>query len=309
MRIIFLGTPDFAVPSLIEISKHHEVIAVITQMDKERGRGHEKSFSPVKKTAKELGLDVLQYKKLRVDAVEDLKRLAPDLMVTCAYGQILSQEIIDIPKLGIINIHASLLPLYRGASPITWSVVNGDKKTGVTLMKTEAGIDTGDILMMEEVEISEDATAGEMFDILSVLGSKMIVEGLKSIEDGTAVFTPQDHERATHVKMFTKEAGLIDFSKSALEVKNHIRGMNPYPMAYFMLNDTRIKVFKANIFDGEIDSSFEAGQVVISSPKQGLVIKCGEGAVEIETLQFPNAKVVSAKDALNGRKIEVGTQI
>ena len=189
MKVIFLGTPDFSVPTLKAIIKsHHQLLAVVTQPDKPSGRGERLSYSPVKQVALENNLKVLQYDKIRLQGVDDLKRLAPDIMVTCAFGQILSQEIIDIAPHGIINVHASLLPKYRGAAPIQWSILNGDKETGVTIMQTEAGIDTGDIIAVEKTIISPEETAGELFDRLSFIGAELLVRTLDDIEQGTAIF-------------------------------------------------------------------------------------------------------------------------
>ncbi|MEG2116211.1 MAG: methionyl-tRNA formyltransferase [Clostridia bacterium] len=309
MRIVFLGTPDFAVPTLEALinSKKHEILLVVTQPDKARDRGHELMPSPVKVFAKDKGLGVMQYKKIRVDGVNDLKHLSPDIMVTCAYGQILSQEIIDIPKYGIINVHASLLPKYRGSAPISWAVINGETKTGITLMRTESGIDTGDMLGKIEVDIDENETSGELFDRLSKLGGDLLLKGLDEIEKGAAVFTPQDESLATHARMLKKTDGLIDFSKSAKQVKDHIRGMNPWPTAFFMFNDQMIKVYESEIADMEIEG--QVGEVVISDCKKGLFVKCGEGVISLNSLQYPNSKRVDAKAFLNGREIPVGTRI
>lgn len=306
MRVIFLGTPDFAVPTLDALNKsNHEILAVITQPDKAKNRGMELAYSPVKKYAKENGLDVLQYNKIRVDGVNDLKQLAPDIMVTCAYGQILSQEVIDIPKYGIINVHASLLPKYRGAAPIAWAIINGEKKTGITLMKTEKGIDTGDMLLKVETEIGEDETAGELFDRLSEMGGPLLIEGLNQIENGTANFVAQNHEEASHCSMLKKEDGRINFKKSASEIHNLVRGLSPWPVAFFEMDKKRIKVYKTQLTD--IESDEVAGTVVKSSAKEGLFIKCNEGVIEITELQFPNSKRMDAKSFLNGHMIKVGT--
>ena len=307
MRIIFLGTPEFSVPTLSALCKsNHEIIAVVTQPDKSKNRGYELLPPPVKVVAKENGLNVLQYRKIREDGINDLVHLKPDIMITCAYGQILSQEIIDIPKYGIVNLHASLLPKYRGSSPINWAIINGETTTGITLMKTEIGIDTGDMLGTVQCEIGENETAGELFEKISTLGGDLLLEFLDKIETGDVIATPQNHELATHCKMFKKSDGAIDFTKSAKDVHNHIRGMNPWPCGFFTYNDKIIKVFESRI--SEVESEGEAGEVVVSDTKNGLVIKCGEGAVEILSLQFPNAKRTDAKSFLNGRSIEIGTK-
>lgn len=305
MNIVFFGTPDFAVKPLQAIkNSSHEILAVVTQPDRPTDRGHKISQSAVKIAAKELGLPVLQYNKLRVDGLNDLRQLTPDLMVTCAYGQILSQEIIDIPKYGIINIHASLLPKYRGAAPIARAVIDGEEITGVTLMRTDKGIDTGDILMAEATDIGEDETTGELFDRLSEIGARLIVKGLNEIEEGKAIFTPQDNEKATHAKMIEKEEGKLDFSRPAKELKNLIRGLNPKPTAFFDLDGVMVKVYKSHVEDGEFDGN--VGEVVVSDKKQGLMIKCGEGVLSIDELQYPNGKRLAIKDFLNGREIPKG---
>lgn len=305
MNIIFLGTPDFALPALDAINKsEHKILCVVTQPDKPSDRGHKVKFSPVKEYAKSNGIDVLQYKKIRVEGVNDLKHLNPDIMVTCAYGQILSQEIIDIPKYGIINIHASLLPKYRGAAPITWALINGEQKTGVTIMRTDAGVDTGDILIKKEVDIDPDENSGQLFDKLSTVGAQLILEGLKQIENNTAVFVPQDNSKASHYPMLKKEIGQIDFTKTAYEVKNLIRALNPWPLAYFTYEDNVIKVFSSHIVKGM--EKGKCGEVMAADSKNGLLISCSDELISIDELQYPNSKRMDVKAFLNGRTIEVG---
>ncbi len=308
MKIIFLGTPTFALPTLEAIaSSHHEILAVVTQPDTAKNRGKKIIPTPVKELALQKGIKVLQYNKIRTEGVEELKALAPDVMVTCAYGQILSQKLIDIPTHGIINVHGSLLPKYRGAAPIQWSVLNGDKKTGITLMKTERGIDTGDMLLAREMEIEDSDTSGSVFEKLSILGGEIILEGLAQIENGSAVFTPQDHEKATHARMIEKEDGKIDFSRSSREVFNHIRGMNPSPSAYFEYNGEKIKVHASEIVQS--NASGVSGEILTADRKNGITIKTADGAIAIKNLQFPNSKAVSDKDFLNGRSLEIGKNI
>ncbi|HBK01791.1 MAG TPA: methionyl-tRNA formyltransferase [Clostridiales bacterium] len=303
MKLVFLGTPDFAVPSLESIIKSkHEVLAVVTQPDKPVGRKNVLTPSPIKECALRYGLKVLQYNKIRVEGVEDLKNLAPDIMVTCAFGQILSQEIIDIAPRGIINVHASLLPKYRGAAPIQYSVINGDEETGVTIMQTEAGIDTGDILSVEKTPIYPDETAGELFERLSEIGAKLIVETLDKIEAGQITPIKQDETKSTHVKMLTRETGKIDWAKSAKEIKNLVRGTNPWPAAHTILNGKTFKIFAVNALDGEFDG--EIGEVLRADKK--LVVKCGQGAVEILEIQAEGGKRMSAQAFNAGRKILKG---
>lgn len=305
MKIVYLGTPDFAVAPLEEIVKAgYEVVAVITQPDKPVGRKQILTPSAVKQCALNLGIKVLQYDKIRLEGVEDLKELNPDLMVTCAYGQILSQEILDIPKLGTINIHASLLPSLRGSSPIQWSIINGDTKTGITIMMTDIGIDTGDIILQEEVEISPNETGGELFDKLSILGAKSIVKALDLFKNNQVVRTPQNHDLATHTKMLKKESGKIDFSKSSKDVHNLIRGLNPWPVAYFSINGEIIKAYKSQpIFDDYGDF----GRVFIKG--KDLIISCGQGAIKLEEVQRAGSKRMPTAVFLNGFKIEEGIKV
>ena len=300
-----MGTPDFAVPSLNAIARSdHELVAVVTQPDKPVGRKAIITPSPVKICAEELGVKVLQYNKIRLEGVEDLKALAPDIMVTCAFGQILSKEILEIAPHGVVNVHASLLPKYRGAAPIQHAVINGDEVSGVTIMQTEEGIDTGDILAVEKVAIGEDETAGELFDRLSEVGAKLIVETLDKIEKGLVSPVKQDEKNATHVKMIEKYDGKIDWSKSAVAIKNLVRGMNPWPVAYTFLKGKMLKIFSSKALE---DGFTAAAGTVVSADKR-LVVSCGEGALEIIELQTEGGKRMEAKDFLLGRNIAEGDE-
>ena len=307
MRIVFLGTPDFAVLPLKAVSNIQgvEIVGVVCNKDKPVGRKQVLTAPPVKIAAQELGLPVFQYNKIKEEGVNDLKKLAPDLMITCAFGQILSQEILDVPKCGVINIHASLLPKYRGAAPIQWCIINGEKVTGVTIMKTEIGVDTGDMIMQRQLAIGENETAGELFERLSALGADMINDALDSIEDGSAVYTPQDHSAATRVKMLKKQDGAIVWSKSAKEVFNLVRGMNPWPCAYTYFCGKIIKIWAVEICHN-VRSNGLPGEVLICDAKNGIIVACGEGAVKISELQLEGAKRMSAKDFLLGRSFAVG---
>lgn len=320
MRLIFLGTPDFSVPSLKAIhASGHEVIAVVTQPDKPFGRSGKLSPSPVKQAAEELGVKVLQYEKLRRDGVGDLTALKPDIMVTCAFGQILSKEILDIAPHGVINVHASLLPKYRGAAPIQWAVINGDEQTGVTIMKTEEGVDTGDMILVEKTPIYPDETAGELFDRLSELGAKAVVRALDLIESGAACFKKQNEALATHVKMLKKEDGVIDFSLSAKQIVNFVRGMNPWPCAFTYLNGKVIKIFKAESVGGSVTEGAQTeivaqteqacGTVFSADSKSGLIVKAGEGFVRLSVLQEEGGKRMSDCAFLLGHKIPLGTRL
>lgn len=306
MKVVFLGTPDFAVNTLKSIiASRHEVLAVVTQPDKPVGRSSKLVFSPVKEVAVEHGIKVLQYNKIRYEGVEDLRKLNPDIMVTCAFGQILSQEIIDIAPKGIINVHASLLPKYRGAAPIQWAIINGDVKTGVTIMKTEAGIDTGDIIAIEETIIEKEETAGELFDRLSIIGARLLVDTLNKIEEGTATYIKQDHSIATHVKMLKKEDGIIDFKNSSEVIKNFVRGMNPWPCAQANFKGKAVKIFKVDIYSNEKTDAIP-GTVIISDCKIGLVVATLNGSIRLTEIQFEGGKRMSDKAYLLGHTINVG---
>ena len=303
MKVIFLGTPDFSVPTLKAIiNSRHQLLAVVTQPDKPSGRGEKMTCSPIKQVALENNIKVLQYDKIRLQGVDDLKNLAPDIMVTCAFGQILSQEIIDIAPHGIINVHASLLPKYRGAAPIQWSILNGDKETGVTIMQTEAGIDTGDIISVEKTLIAPEETAGELFDRLSYIGAELLVKTLDDIEQGTATFTPQDHSSATHVKMLKKSDGMLDFGNNCETLVNFVRGMNPWPCAYAMLEGEAVKIWKTRHSDAE-PSRGEPGLILRADRFNGILVDCGDGVIEILELQFPGAKRMDAASAVLGHKM------
>ena len=310
MKVIFLGTPDFSVPTLKAIiNSRHQLLAVVTQPDKPSGRGEKMTCSPVKQVARENNIKVLQYDKIRLQGVDDLKNLAPDIMVTCAFGQILSQEIIDIAPHGIINVHASLLPKYRGAAPIQWSILNGDKETGVTIMQTEAGIDTGDIISVEKTLIAPEETAGELFDRLSYIGAELLVKTLDDIEQGTATFTPQDHSSATHVKMLKKSDGMLDFGNNCETLVNFVRGMNPWPCAFTFLNGKMLKVYKAEKV-GNIDiSKFTDGQVIFADNKNGLVVKCKDGALRLCIIQLEGKKRMNDTDFVIGQRINYAEKI
>ena len=307
MKIIFLGTPDFAVPTLKALIQNHEVVAVVTQPDKPHGRSSKLVPSPVKLVAIENNIPVLQYEKIKKQGVEDLKSFNADVMVTCAYGQILSQEILDITPVGVLNVHGSILPKYRGAAPIQWAIINGEKETGITILRSEAGMDDGDMLLIKTTPILENETSEELFNRLSVLGAECIIEALKLVETGKAVFTPQNHELATKCKMLKPEMGKIDFNQSAQTIVNLIHGLNPWPLCKVSINGTKFKLYRAKVVD--CDSDVKEGTVVVSSPKKGLVVKCGNGCISIEELQSENGKRMPAKSYLNGKSIPEGSEV
>lgn len=302
MKVIFLGTPEFGVNVLKEIiNSGHTVVGVVCQPDKPSGRGNKKVAPPVKTFAESKNLNVYQFAKIKTEGVQVLKSFNADIMVTAAYGQILSQEIIDICPYGIINVHGSLLPKYRGASPIQQAIINGDEYTGVTIMKTEVGIDTGDILISAKTKIEEDDTYGTLSEKLSILGGKLIVEALELIENGKAVFTPQDNDKSSHTKMFKKEDCFIDFNKTGKEIVDFVRGLNPNPIAIFKLNNETYKVFNAKsiCYTGDEVN----GTILFASSKKGLIIKCKDGAVEVLEMTAPNSKRMLAKSYLNGKSL------
>ncbi|MBR5439736.1 MAG: methionyl-tRNA formyltransferase [Clostridia bacterium] len=303
MNIVFMGTPDFAVEALRAIyNSNHKILAVVTQTDKPVGRKAIITPCAVKVEALSLSLNVLSYEKISRDGVQDLKALAPDVIVTCAYGQILSNEILDIPKYGVINIHASLLPKYRGSSPIQWAIINGEEETGVTIMQTALGVDTGDILTCEKTAINKYETAGELFERLSKMGANLIVKTLDLLESGKITPVKQDEAKATHVKMLSKQDGLLDFNKFAKDIVNKIHGLNPWPCAFTYLDGKMLKIFKAEV----ADKQGEVGTVLASDISNGLVIAAKNSAVLVKELQLEGSKRLDVKQFLLGKKIPVG---
>ncbi len=306
MRIVYLGTPDFAVKPLEAILKSkHQVLAVVTQPDKPVGRKGIITPCDVKVCAINNGVKTLSYDKIRVDGVEELKSLNPDIMVTCAYGQILSQEILDIAKYGVINIHASLLPKYRGSAPIQWAIINGEDTTGVTIMQTDIGVDTGDIIKSVSLKINDGESAGELFDRLSILGAQTIVGVLDDIESGNYTKTKQNESLATHTKMLKKEDGIIDFNKSSKDIVNLVRGLNPWPVAYTYLKGKMLKITSAT----KCDIKGNVGEVLFADIKNGLIIGTLDGSIKINELQLEGAKKMSSHDFLLGNKIQKGDKL
>ena len=302
MNIIYLGTPDFAVEPLRRIVEdgNHNVIAVVTNKDKPVGRKQILTPPPVKNYAISQNIPVYQYDKIRKEGFDDLVKLSPDLMITCAFGQILSQEILDIPKFGVINIHASLLPLYRGASPIHYAILNGETKTGVTIMKTDIGIDTGDILFAVETDIKDNETCGELFDRLSALGGDAIIKALPLIEKGNAKFIKQDDTLATYSKIIKKEMARIDWNNSAINIVNQIRAFNPSPCAFTMLEGLPFKIFSASV------SNLKGDAGTILKCDDELIVGCGDCSVSLKVVQKAGGKAMSVKDFLRGSKLNVG---
>ena len=321
MRIVFMGTPDFAVPTLTAlIEGGHEVVAVVTQPDKPKGRGGKMQYTPVKEAAVAHGIPVFQPVKIREpEAVEELRKYNADIMVVIAFGQILPKEILDMTPYGCINVHASLLPSYRGAAPIQWAVINGDKVSGVTTMQMNEGLDTGDMIMKTEVPLSEDETGGSLHDKLAEAGAKLCVETLKALEDKTATWEVQGESPTAYAKMLDKKLGDIDWSRSAVEIERLVRGLNSWPSAYTHWDGKVMKIWKAKAepgagvqaggtetekFQGE--SQTVAGTVV-AVEKDSFTVQTGEGRLKVLQLQIPGKKRMDADAFLRGYSLKPGT--
>lgn len=299
-----MGTPDFSVPCLEQlINSHHEVIAVVTQPDRPRNRGVV-SACPVKVCAEKQGLKVLQYEKVSREGIDDIRALNPDVIVTAAFGQMLSRDFLAIAPHGVINVHASLLPKYRGSSPIQWAVINGEKETGVTIMQTAYKMDSGDIILQKSIPVGEDETAGELFEKLSALGAPALIEALDLIESGKATFTPQNEDEMTYFPMLKKEDGEIDFSMSATDIKHRIQGLTPWPSAYTTCDGKKMKIIKATV-----ENMQGSPKQVLKADKDGLIVACGKDALNIQILQPENGRKMSAKDYLLGHRIAVGEEL
>ena len=302
MKIVFMGTPDFAEKALRRLYEDgHEIVAVFTQPDKPRNRGMKVSFSPVKILATEHGTPIYQPISLRTDESIDLIRgLTFDLLVVVAYGKILPKSIIDIPPLGCVNIHGSVLPKYRGPAPIQWAIINGETKSGVTSQFMNEKIDSGDIILTKELEINDDETAGELYERLSVLGAELLSDTVKVIASGNYPRIPQDDSLATHVPLITKDLLPISWDESAHRIRNKVRGLAPKPAATANFDGLTVKVFRVEIGESTAPAQFSPGEIV-SKGKQGIEIACADGTVIIKELQAPGGKRMSAADFLRGR--------
>lgn len=313
MKVVFMGTPDFAKDSLEAIyNANHEILAVVTNQDRPKGRGMKMIPTPVKEYALEKGLKIFQPEKVRNnnDFINSIKQLNPDIICVVAYGKILPKEILEIPKLGCINVHASLLPKYRGAAPIQWAILNGDKVTGITTMYMDEGMDTGDMILKEEVKINDNETTGELWDRLSKIGGKLLIETLEQIQNGTAPREKQN-ENFTIAPMLNKEMAKIDWdNKSAIEIKNLVRGLNPIMGAYSYLGDKKLKFWKVDIANslnvtiGTDINKIKNGTVIISNEKDGLYVKAKDGIIKVLEIQGENAKRMSILEYLRGNKIK-----
>lgn len=299
MRVVFMGTPDFGIPTLNELYKKHDVVGVVTQPDRPRGRGGKVLPPPIKARAIELGIPVYQFEKISREGVDTLKELNPDIMVTAAYGQILSDEILSIAKHGVINVHGSILPKYRGSSPIQHAILNGESETGVTIMKTAREVDSGDIILIKTTPISDSDGTVALFDRLAVLGAEALIEAIDKIENNTATQTPQEHDKATFCKMLTKQDAVIDWTKSAENVSRVIRAFD-YQGASTTIGGEFCKLFTPVV----VDMRGEPGEIITLDEKIGLIVACGEKAVKINEILLPGGKKMDVKDCIRGRKIK-----
>ena len=319
MRVIFMGTPDFAVPSLEALLTKHEVVLVVTQPDKPKGRGKKMVPTPVKACALEHGIPVLQPEKVKEpEFVEQLRSYEPDLIAVTAFGQILSEPILEMPKYGCINVHASLLPKYRGAAPIQWSIIEGEAVTGVTTMQMDEGLDTGDMIMKAEVPVSEDETGETLHDKLAAAGAKLCVETLEALEKKTAVFEKQGESPTAYAKMLTKEMGNIDWAQPAVRIERLIRGLNSWPSAYTHWNGKVMKIWRAKadtqtVEDMQMGDDGRSGArgtipgTVTSVGKEEFTVQTGDGGLRVYEVQIPGKKRMETGAFLRGYTMETGT--
>lgn len=308
MKVIFMGTPVFSVGTLQALcDAGHEVVLAVTQPDKPRGRGKSMQFPPVKEAALERGIEVYQPRRVREpECVEYLKKYNADIIVVVAFGQILPKEILQMPKYGCVNVHASLLPKYRGAAPIQWAVINGENVSGVTTMRMDEGLDTGDMILKEEVVLNEKETGGSLFDRLSSVGADLCVKTLEKIENGTAVYMPQDHEKATMTRMIKKQFGIIDWTKSAKELECLIRGLNPWPSAYTMFHGKTFKIWDADVLSGQTG---EEPGTVTEVTKDTFSVQTGEGLLILKEVQMEGKKRMTADAFLRGYPVKPGMKL
>ena len=309
MKTVFMGTPEFAAESLKALyGSEHTVELVITQPDRAKNRGKKVQFTPVKEVAVEHNTEVMQPEKIRgnEEIMDALNKINPDIIIVAAYGQILPEEILNLPKYGCINVHASLLPRLRGASPIQQAIVLGEEKTGVTIMQMDEGLDTGDMLTKVVVPLEKDETGGSLFDKLSVAGAKLCVETMELIERGEVTPEKQGETTTEYAKMITKDLGKIDFSKSAVEIERLIRGFNPWPSAYTKLGNKTLKIWVADVLEEEYEGAF--GEIIKVS-KNEILVKCGKGTLSLKEIQLEGKKRMAADAFLRGYQLEQGTML
>jgi methionyl-tRNA formyltransferase len=305
MKVVFMGTPDFSVPTLQElIDSEHEVVAVVTKPDKPKGRGNKVLFTPVKEVAINNNINVYQPQKLsEEDFVANMEKINPDVIVVIAFGKILPKRILDLPKYGCINVHASLLPKYRGAGPIQWSLINGESETGITTMFMDVGLDTGDMLLKETVKIEDTDTGGSLHDKLSVVGAKLLIKTLKEVQNNNIVREKQDSEKSTYAPMLEKSMGNIDWDKEAREIELLVRGLNPWPSAYTYLQNKILKIWSATVIEDKYKGN--SGEIV-DILKDGFVIKCKNNSLLLKEVQLQGKKRMTADAFLRGHNLEIG---
>lgn len=315
MRVIYMGTPDFAVNTLEAVIKAgHEILMVVTQPDKAKGRGKKMMFTPVKEKALEYNLPVAQPERIKEEAfIEELEQLNPDVIVVVAFGQILPERILNIPRYGCINVHASLLPAYRGAAPIQWAVIDGLEESGVTTMYMEKGLDTGDIICQSHVKLASDETGGSLFERLAKEGANLLLKTLEQLENGTATRIKQDDSKASYAKLLSKEMGFLDFSRDAEVLERLIRGLNPWPSAFTKVNGKTLKIFSAEVMEeADARSLLETNQtedvpgIILTVDKKGFSVRCGKGALRIRNLQLEGKKRMDTEAFMLGYDIHVG---
>lgn len=300
-KIIFMGTPDFSVPSLKALDDKYGVSLVVTQPDKAKGRGKKLAFPPVKEEAVKRNIPVRQPVKIRYDKelIEEMKSMEPDFIIVVAYGQILSEEILEIPKYGCINLHASLLPKLRGAAPLNFALIEGHKVSGATTMLMDKGLDTGDMLLVRKIELSEQMNVEELHDQVSNMGGDLLIETMEGLMGGTIQPVPQNHEESTYAPLIKKDLQMISWEKSAYEIHNLIRGLSPVPGAFSFVDGLKVKILETEVIDGHMGAPGE----IINIAKEGITVATGEGYIRILTLQYPGKKPMKVRDFLNGNTI------
>lgn len=304
-KVVFMGTPDFAVPSLKRIIEEFEVIAVFTQPDRPKGRGKKLAISPIKEVALEHGIKLYQPEKLKnePDVIQELKDMNPDFIIVVAFGQILTKEVIDIPKYGCINLHASLLPKYRGAAPINWAIIDGESKSGNTTMLIDVGLDTGDMLLKDEVDITENMTAGELHDILTIDGAELLIKTLYDVIDNKIIPQKQNDKESCYASMLNKKMANIDWNKSAKDIHNLIRGLNPWPVAYTHYETKTMKIYESKVLN---ENSKGTPGKIVSVDTEGIKVEAKDNILLITKIQFPGGKPMEVKEYIKGHSINIG---
>lgn len=308
MKVVFMGTPDFAVPSLKCLDYNgYSIELVITQKDRPKGRGKKVKYTPVKEKALELGLEVYQPDSINsIESIEKIKNINPDFIIVVAYGQILKKHILDIPKYGCFNVHASLLPRYRGAAPINWAIINGEMETGVTIMEMEEGLDTGDMILWQSIPINSEDDATIIHDKLAILGGDLIVKAISGVKSGEFTKTPQNHDLFTYAPMLSKEMGMINWNDKGENIINLIRGLKPWPSAYTQYKDGIVKIHKARLIDKIKDG--QNGEI-IKVDKNGIYVNVQDKTIILEEIQFPGKKKLKVEEYLRGNSIETGLML